>query len=258
MRPKHILLTLAFVFILAGLSTAAGDPSLQPAMILPEGGSATLSDLTPFDVSEVWTESTGSLVVDIVVDNFDADALDEVAVVTENGTLYLYDSDSTLLWRLNISVTTYAMVSLAIDAGTVMELLIGTSNGILVIDGSQNILTDVTLPNAVQTVVGADVDGDSLDEIVAGCDDNRVYAYDVSGTELWSHPSNGQVRVVTAADIDSDASDEILAGSELGRFSLLDNGGGVMFEITGLSPIRVVDTGNIDGAGEDEVLFGAA
>ncbi|MHA2385060.1 MAG: hypothetical protein ACXAEE_02490, partial [Candidatus Thorarchaeota archaeon] len=100
MRQKHILLALAFVFVLAGLSTVAGDSSLQPTTILPEGSSAALSDLTPFDVSTVWTEGTGSQIVDVVVDNFDADPLDdEVAVVTQNGTLFLFDSDSALLWR---------------------------------------------------------------------------------------------------------------------------------------------------------------
>jgi hypothetical protein len=68
MRHRHILLALAFVFIMAGLSTVAGNPSVQPTAILQRGGSAALSDLTPFDVAEVWTQATGSQVVDVVVD----------------------------------------------------------------------------------------------------------------------------------------------------------------------------------------------
>ncbi|MHA2434003.1 MAG: hypothetical protein ACXADO_12300, partial [Candidatus Thorarchaeota archaeon] len=113
MKPSQLLLALTFVCILVGLQTVAGDPSMHPAMILPEQGSASLADFTPFDTAVAWSENLGSQVLDISMADFDGDARDEVAAITQNGTLVLYNEDGTLEWSLDLGTTVYAIDSMA-------------------------------------------------------------------------------------------------------------------------------------------------
>ena len=134
MKPYQAIIALAFVCILAGISIQGTGPGMIPATIVNPESPNTLAEIAPFDTALVWSTTTGSQVNDIVVDNFDADAFDEVAVIDQNGTLYLFDEDSTLLWQLDLGSTPHALAAIDGTASAGKEMLIGTDYGIIVVD----------------------------------------------------------------------------------------------------------------------------
>ncbi len=258
MKPYHLILGLVIVCALVGMQTTAGDASMDLAAFELGRMPLHLSDIAEFEIAEAWTNTTGAQVIDLVVDNFDADANDEVAVLTANGSLYLFDDDGTLLWQVDLGITPYVLAPIAVDAGTTLELLVGTTEGFKVIAADQTVLVDVILGNDVRAVVAADLDGDNEDEVVVGCDDNRVYAYETNSVQLWNYTSNGPVRTVAAGDILGGAADEVLAGSENGRFTLLNSIGTVAFERLASSAVRVLGIGDLAGTVAQEVVFGTS
>ncbi|MFX0044758.1 MAG: hypothetical protein ACFE8Z_02830, partial [Candidatus Hermodarchaeota archaeon] len=258
MKPYQLLLALTFVCILVGLQTVAGDPSMQSTWILPEQESASLSDLTPFDTAVVWSENIGSQVLGVSVADYDGDDRDEVAAITQNGTLVLYNEDGILQWSLDLGTTVHAIDSMAANPGSAMEILVGTEEGFQVIAYDQTIMTNVALTATVQTLVGADLNGDLVDEIIVGSGDNRVYAYNVDSSQRWNYTSNSPVRVVLGEDVDNDGSYEVLAGSQAGRFSLIESNGGVVFEVTDTYTITAIAAENLTGGAQLEVVFGNA
>ena len=258
MKPYHLILGLVIVCALVGMQTTAGTTSMDLAAFELGRMPLHLSDIAEFGIAEAWTNTTGAQVIDLVVDNFDADANDEVAVLTANGTLYLFDDNGTLLWQADLGITPHMLVPIAVDAGTTMELLVGTTEGFKVIAANQTVLVDVILGNDVRAVVAADLDGDGEDEVVVGCDDNRVYAYETNSVQLWNYTSNGRVRAVAAGDVLGGAADEVLAGSENGRFTFLNSIGTVAFEKLASSAVRVLGVGDLAGTVAQEVVFGTA
>ncbi|UCD27617.1 MAG: PQQ-binding-like beta-propeller repeat protein, partial [Planctomycetota bacterium] len=88
---------------------------------------------------------------------------------------------------------------------------------------------DITF-NTVSSPVIANIDnnwGNGL-EIVIGANDNNVYAFDSSGTQLWSYATGGVVESTPAiGNLDNDLSDglEIVVGSNDGKvYALTSNG----------------------------------
>jgi hypothetical protein len=112
---------------------------------------------------------------------------------------------------------------------------------------------DITLSLAT-----ADLDGDGIQEIIAGGRDNHIRSIK-NGRSVWHHATAGAVRSVCAADIDNDGSQEVLAGSEDTKLYSLDQGGKLKwsYEIPFYfqTPIlRSVFTGDINGDGYLEVI----
>jgi len=131
MKTYQAIIALAFVCLIAGISIQGTDPGLQPFTVVSPQDTNTIAEIAPFDTALVWSTTVGSQVNDIVVDNFDADANDEVAVIAQNGTLFLFDEDSTLLWQLNLGSTPHAMAAFDGTVAAGKEMLIGTDYGIL-------------------------------------------------------------------------------------------------------------------------------
>ncbi|MDH4215127.1 MAG: hypothetical protein OEV85_14520, partial [Candidatus Thorarchaeota archaeon] len=260
MRAYYAIIALVFVCVIAGVSsqTLTVDPGTKPAIIQSPQGQYSLAEIVPFSTAIVWSTTTGNQVVDVVVDNFDSDPNDEVATISQNGTLSLFDDDATLLWRLNLRATPYDLASFDGTVAAGQELLVGTSTGILVVGANKFIQMNLTLPEPVRVVAGANLDGDALEELVGGCDDFYTYAYEIDATLLWSHLSNGRVRLLTAVDIDSDAREEVLIASDAKRFTLLQDTGAVIFENTAADAINAVRLGDLTTAGSLDVAIGFA
>ncbi|TFG31440.1 hypothetical protein EU527_12490, partial [Candidatus Thorarchaeota archaeon] len=258
MKPYHAILALVFVCALAGISIQATQPGHQPALVMSPYSPHSVAEITPFDTALVWSIATGNQVVDIIVDNFDSDARDEVAVITQNGTLFLFDDDATLIWKLKLGSTPRTLTSLDGTASVGQEMLIGTNTGILVVGADKTVQMNMSLPEAVYAVAGANLDGDAFDEVVIGCDDFYVYAFEIDTTPLWSYLSNGRVRLIEVADIDADSRDEIVVASDGGRFTLLQDTGAVVFEKTSTTAIRGVAIGDLTTASDPDVVYGNA
>ncbi|TFH08265.1 MAG: hypothetical protein E4H14_06765 [Candidatus Thorarchaeota archaeon] len=256
MKPYQAIIALVFVCVLAGVSVRATGPGMIPITVLSPESPNMLAEIAPFETALVWSTTSGSQVNDIVVDNFDADAYEEVAVITQNGTLFLFDEDSTLLWKLGLGSIPHAIAAIDGTASVGKEMLIGTDRGVLVIGANKIVQMNMSLPEPVYAVTGAHLDGDGLEEVVVGCDDFFVYAFEIDSTPLWSYLSNGQVRLLEGADIDSDARTEFIVASQGRRFTLLQDTGAMVFEKTSDTSINVVGIGDLTAAANLDLVYG--
>ena len=177
MKPYHAILALVFVCALAGISIQATQTGHQPALVMSPYSPHSVAEIAPFDIALVWSSTIGSQVIDIIIDNFDSDANQEVAVITLNGTLFLFDENSTLLWKVSLGSTPRVLTAIDGTASVGKEMLIGTDAGILVIGSDTTVQMNKSTPAPVYAVTGANLDGDVYDEIVVGCDDFYIYAY---------------------------------------------------------------------------------
>jgi len=97
MKTYHVIIALLLVCALAGFSAQMTNTSLQPVAITSQQVQQvqqvphSIAEIAPFDTAIVWSTTTGNQVVDVVVDNFDADVRAEVAVIVQNGSLFLFD-----------------------------------------------------------------------------------------------------------------------------------------------------------------------
>ncbi|NHI90264.1 MAG: hypothetical protein EAX87_12130, partial [Candidatus Thorarchaeota archaeon] len=259
MKTYHVIIALLVVCAVAGMQVQTSNTGVHPVTITnPQVQQVphALAEIAPFDTAIVWSTSVGNQVVDLVVDNFDADSRDEVAVITQNGTLFLLDDNSTLLWRLNLGSTPHALASFDGTAADGQEILIGTDYGVLVIGADKTVQMNMSLPEPVYAVAGGNFDGDAFEEVVVGCDDFYVYAFDTNTTQLWSYLSNGKVRLIAGANIDTDPQTELVVASQGKRFTLLQDDGSIVFEKTSGTAITVVAMGNLTTTKDWDVLYG--
>ena len=160
MKPYQAIIALVFVCIMAGINIQGTGPGVQPVIVLTPEPPISLAEIAPFDTALVWSTTTGSQVNDIVVANFDGDLYEEVAVIAQNGSLFLFDEDSTLIWKLNLGSTPHDIAAIDGTAATGMEMLIGTDDGIVVVGANKFVQMNMSLPEPVYAVTGAHLDGD--------------------------------------------------------------------------------------------------
>ncbi|RLI54107.1 MAG: hypothetical protein DRO87_10655, partial [Candidatus Thorarchaeota archaeon] len=256
MKTYHIVLALLFACAIAGIQMQPTDTDVLPSITITPQAPHAMAEIAPFDTAVVWSTTTGSQIVDLVVANFDGDADDEVAVITQNGSLYLFNESSSLLWKLNLGSAPHAIAAADATAENGLDIVVGTDKGVIVVASNKSVVTNITLPEATYAVTGANLDGDVYDEIVVGCDDFYIYAYEIDTTPVWSYLSNGQVRKIVARDIDADSRDEILGASILRQLVLLEDTGAVAFIKTSDTPINVIGFGDLTPAANLDVVMG--
>ncbi|MHA1929256.1 MAG: hypothetical protein ACTSV2_11840, partial [Candidatus Thorarchaeota archaeon] len=133
MKLYQMLIGVAFVVVILGLQVPVTTNTGGQFLDDPLNRHMAISDLTPYEIALVWSNATGSQIVDVVTGNFDGDSRTEVAVITQNGTLVIYDDNNTRIRTIDIGSTPYSLDAILADAGTVHELLIGTDDGFVVI-----------------------------------------------------------------------------------------------------------------------------
>jgi len=110
---------------------------------------------------------------------------------------------------------------------------------------------------AVQTIFGADLDGDGSDEIVAGSEDWHYHALArADGKLLWRTDTTHSATVGCALDLDGDGRDEVLAGNEYYWPRVLSNTGKLQQFPSGGPVTCLVGSGDVDGDGQTEALLG--
>ena len=103
----------------------------------------------------------------------------------------------------------------------------------------------------------ADINGDGMQEILIGSDDDILYALNNVGTVLWKYKTKGNVRsAATIDDIEGDGVREIIFGSDDGNLYVLDTEGKLKWSYDAGAPIRsspaIADLG---GKSENEIIF---
>ncbi|MBM4049870.1 MAG: hypothetical protein FJ279_32645, partial [Planctomycetes bacterium] len=114
-----------------------------------------------------------------------------------------------------------------------------------------------TLPY-VNCLLVDDLNGDGRLEIVAGCTNSQISAFDGQFNRLWNHGGvyHG-VRKVAAADLDRDGQKEVLAADHYGSVAIITADGrrktGAYSELGDVA----FDVGDLNGDGKQEIVNGS-
>lgn len=122
---------------------------------------------------------------------------------------------------------------------------------------------DKSLPVDSSPALG-DINGDGRDEIVVGCKNGKVYAYDGRGQLLTGWPfstSDTMSGSVAIGDIDGDKRDEVVFGSDDGNIYALKGNGALMpgWPVATGGPVRSTPAiADLDGDLRDDVVVGSS
>jgi hypothetical protein len=110
---------------------------------------------------------------------------------------------------------------------------------------------------SIRAIWASDFDRDGNLELIAGADDDNVYAYTTGGIELWRFETKDRIRGLKVIDLDQDGDLEILVASEDRNLYVLDSLGNLKWRY--MTPHRVldVDAADLDSDGQNEVVLGS-
>jgi len=158
--------------------------------------------------------------------NITGDEKPEVIIGSQDGYLYVFSWNGTLLW------TFYADGSIS-PSPAVLEkdngkgmLVFGSADGnIHCVNSTGNLSWKYKTEGMVfSSPAVANINNDTKMEIIIGSSDGRLYCLDENGTKLFSYQTNGSVSSSPAiADIDGDGTAEIIFGSNDGFLYVLTN-----------------------------------
>ena len=106
-----------------------------------------------------------------------------------------------------------------------------TATTVFVISSKGELLYDFEPYNGIESIAGADIDGDGIDEAVIGTFNGILYVID-EGVVRWSASLGpSAITALQVADTDGDGRDEIFAGTGSGAAGL-----GPLFEVVAFGP----------------------
>jgi outer membrane protein assembly factor BamB len=152
-----------------------------------------------------------------VFDVNEDDVPDVAAAVSFNPkTVYMIDgSTHDTIWTRSVDVNSnaYCLGHGDIDGDKTPDVIVGgssTTNAVTVLNGLDgSTIWTFTIGSAVQCVIGSDVDLDGDEEAVIGGSDNKVYAVDYDGSELFSYSCADDVKHIQVGDISADGEPNI-------------------------------------------------
>jgi len=127
--------------------------------------------------------------------------------------------------EVKMPLTTNGLDAVDVDGDGTVELLAAAGNQVKCLKGDGTVVWEAELEGLARCVDGYDLDNDGKAEVLAGCNDRKLYCFDYQGNLLWSVPTpanaaypervpqTGVVKVVNCADIDADGQGEIVIGS---------------------------------------------
>ena len=188
--------------------------------------------------------------------------LDVVAIV--GGRLVVLDgADGSVLWEYTTN-TQYAAHCEVMDANDdgILDVAIGvrkmgaTPGRLIMVNGSTHTeMWTVTpfLPCSDYGLAHGNLTWDKAEDLVAGgnYDDKTVYAFDgLTGAELWSYTTGGEINCVLGYDINNDDQDDVLVGSDDQIVYALDGATGDPFwEYSTAGDVMQIKVGDISGDG---------
>ncbi|MGD8238328.1 MAG: PQQ-binding-like beta-propeller repeat protein, partial [Armatimonadota bacterium] len=112
------------------------------------------------------------------------------------------------------------------------------------------------------TVTMADLNGDGVDELIAGSTNGKVYALDAAGGKLWEAQTGGGVTDVAVVDFAGDGRPAIVAGSMGATATALSAAGEELWSFAvpyykRTGHVRVVFAADLAGDGRQTAIIGA-
>ena len=119
----------------------------------------------------------------------------------------------------------------------------------------------MSVPDKINDIAAADLDGAGRDNVVIGRQDCKVTVLDSAGKEKWSRTLEyyrrpPYVNVVRTGDLDGDGRPEVIAGGENWRFFAFSADGRPLWNYESVHPSRSGAVADLDGDGKAEVMCG--
>lgn len=209
-----------------------------------------------------WSHTTGERVRSLDIGDIDGDGEAEFLVGSASGYVYAlspsrrdvkFKSHFTNDWVEGISIIHQSDAS-------IYEMVLGTrqKREIQIHHGDFNqVGQSFSIPQSVQILCTYDINGDGIDEILAGSVDNGVYAYTREGRNLWMYRTKDRVKAISVCDIDNDGRVEVLVGSEDRYIYVLDSQGHLQWSYYTQHRVLTLGVCDANGDGEVEIFAGA-
>lgn len=212
---------------------------------------------------KVWNYTIGGRLWMVQTADLDSDGNGEVAVGSSDGSAYILDYQGSGVKERIVSDDWIRSIYIKRNSSAVFpEVILGSEGGMLNAfkydknsEAFQRQIEPIKVPQSIRAVWSDDFDKDGVEEIIAGADDDFVYAYTRGGVELWRYPTEDRIRGLKVADIDLDDELEILVASEDRNIYVLDGDGQLKWRYQTPHRVLDVDTGDIDNDGMVEVVI---
>lgn len=157
-----------------------------------------------------------------LIHDISMDGKPEVIIGSQDGYLYVFSWNGTLLWKFYADGSIYpSPVILENDNGMIV---FGSADGnIYCVNSTGNLSWKYKTEDTVfSSPAVADINNDTRMEIIIGSSDGRLYCLDENGNKLFSYQTNGSVSSSPAvADINGDGNAEIIFCSNDGYIYVL-------------------------------------
>ena len=209
----------------------------------------------------LWSYSTGERIRSLDIGDIDGDGETELLIGSANGYVYaLSTSNHDVKFQSHFNNDWVESISIIHPPGAdIYEMVLGTrqSKEIQIHRGDFDLMSQpFSIPQSVQILCTYDINGDGVDEILAGSADNGVYAYTREGRNLWMYQTKDRVKAISVCDINGDGQVEILVGSEDRYIHVLDHLGHLQWRYYTQHRILALSACDANGDGEIEIFAG--
>ncbi|MBD3367005.1 MAG: DUF1565 domain-containing protein [Candidatus Eisenbacteria bacterium] len=247
------------------LATAAGDldgdGDAETVVLKRMGAVAYEADGTP-----MWTADTAEPLGRPVIADADGDGDGDVILSVWNlfggeSMVTAIDEGGSTVWSWTVPdghMISTAPVAGDLDLDGRMDIACGTEEGFVhLLSGLSGSPVElwpggVDVDGEIRTLALADIDRNGVLELLVGC--GSLLALDVSGTELWSCPLDGDVVSLSVGNFDGDSAREVIAGTVSGKLYLIDAGAPVWSVDLGSQVQESCVVVDLDGDGVDEIV----
>jgi len=226
-----------------------------------------------------WNHTARRVISGLSVTDLDGDGYLETAFgASDSGFLTILDADGGVRWEKDLR--SYVFTVTAAEGG----FAAGTAGRVYQFDSGGEVWHYSTQKHHVRQLLSADVDGDSIKELVLAtytvdtkggkCVDGLIIILNASGSRLSTHNTGYALPVhVLTADLNDDVGDEIIVGTVYrakdtgrrrcslsymgpGTVNVLSGNGSILWEYTLPTGVSSLASGDLDGDGMPEIVVG--
>jgi hypothetical protein len=169
-----------------------------------------------------WTfqaSKPGELVTACTSADLDGDGRDEILAGSDRGSIWALNADGRPMWQATAKGKITTAAAGRLDRGPHKCALFGSEDcRVYAFAPNGTSRWSYELPSykgagRVRVLLAADLDGDGVDEVIAGGDNWRYYVLDAEGHERWHYESVHPSSAGAAVDLDGDGRRELLCGT---------------------------------------------